>query len=107
MNADKVIDFITPPWSFEDYAHVIRPMPKEYGEGFVITFPDLPDCMSDGKTQAEAIENGRDAFLCYVSTLADVGEELLAAEKQCFLPVQGSARHAANADSICGCRNGL
>lgn len=76
MDEDKVIDLITPPWPFEDYAHVISPMPKEYGEGFVITFPDLPGCMSDGKTEAEAIENGRDAFLCYVSTLADVGEEI-------------------------------
>ena len=54
MDEDKVIDLITPPWPFEDYAHVISPMPKEYGEGFVITFPDLPGCMSDGKTEAEA-----------------------------------------------------
>lgn len=39
----------------------------------MITFPDLPGCMSDGDTQEEAIENGRDAFSVWVSSRIDMG----------------------------------
>ena len=72
----KIIPTITPPWPFEAYAHIISPLSEEDGGGFLITFPDLPGCMSDGETEAEAMENGRDAFLTYVSALADMGREI-------------------------------
>jgi len=40
----------------------------------LITFPDLPECMSDGSTEVEAIENGHDAFLSWVSAVVDMGD---------------------------------
>lgn len=67
---------IDPPWPFEAYAHVISPLSVEDGGGFLITFPDLPGCMSDGETEAEAVENGRDAFIAAVSALADMGRDI-------------------------------
>lgn len=67
---------IVPPWPFEAYAHVISPLSVEDGGGFLITFPDLPGCMSDGETEAEAVENGRDAFIAVVSALADMGRDI-------------------------------
>jgi antitoxin HicB len=42
----------------------------------MINFPDLPWCMADGETEAEAVENGRDAFLATVSALADMGRTI-------------------------------
>jgi integrase len=38
----------------------MRPLIADEGGGWLITFPDLPGCMSDGETPEEAIENGRD-----------------------------------------------
>lgn len=43
------------------YPFTIRPLTKEEGGGYLIEFPDLPGCMSDGKTPEEAIINGKDA----------------------------------------------
>lgn len=68
----KIIPHVEPPYPFEAYAHVISPLSEEDGGGFLITFPDLPGCMSDGETEADAIENGRDAFSAWVSARADM-----------------------------------
>ena len=51
---------------FDDYPFEIRPLSEEDGGGFLITFPDLPGCMSDGETPEEAIREGRDAFRCWM-----------------------------------------
>ena len=75
-NKVKTIPRIVPPWPFEAYAHIISPLPEEDGGGFLITFPDLPGCMSDGETEAEAVKNGRDAFVAVVSALHDMGREI-------------------------------
>jgi predicted RNase H-like HicB family nuclease len=72
MNIKK-IKIITPPHPFEAYTHVISPLSSEEGGGFLISFPDLPGCISDGETIEEAIHNGRDAFLAWISAQADMG----------------------------------
>jgi antitoxin HicB len=46
----------TPTYPFE-----IRKLADEEGGGWLITFPDLPGCMSDGETIEEAVHNGADA----------------------------------------------
>mgnify|MGYP001765184377 CR=1 FL=1 len=38
----------------------VEPLPEDEGGGFVIRFPDLPGCLSDGATYEETIANGRD-----------------------------------------------
>lgn len=72
----KEITAVKPPYAFEDYAHIISPLPSEEGGGFLISFPDLPGCMSDGKTIEATIHNGRDAFLAWISAQADMGEKI-------------------------------
>lgn len=72
----KSIPRIVPPWPFEAYAHIISPLSEEDGGGYLITFPDLPGCMADGETEAEAVENGRDAFIAVVSALKDMGRDI-------------------------------
>lgn len=61
---------------FEDYPFEIRPLSDDDGGGFLITFPDLPGCMSDGSTPDEAIENGKDAFNCWMVAQMEWGREI-------------------------------
>lgn len=72
----KKIKNAKPPFPFEAYSHVISQLPKEDGGGFLITFPDLPGCMSDGATEAEAVANGKDAFKAWVSARKDASKEI-------------------------------
>lgn len=75
-NAIKKIKLAKPSYPFEAYSHVISPLSREDGGGFLITFPDLPGCMSDGTTETEAIAQGKDAFKAWVSARLDAGKEI-------------------------------
>jgi predicted RNase H-like HicB family nuclease len=72
----KTIKAATPPYPLEAYAHIITPLKEEDGGGYLITFPDLPGCMSDGETEKEAHKNGRDAFNAWISAQIDMGKEV-------------------------------
>jgi antitoxin HicB len=50
-----------------EYPFEVRPLSKDEGGGYAITFPDLPGCRSDGATPEEAIENGRDALQSWLA----------------------------------------
>lgn len=63
-----------PPYPFAAYAHIVSPLSVDDGGGYLITFPDLPGCMSDGETAEEAVLNGRDAFASWISARADAGK---------------------------------
>jgi antitoxin HicB len=58
-----------------DYPFEIRPLSKEEGGGYSITFPDLPGCYSDGATPEEAINNGRDALESWLAVAREFGDE--------------------------------
>lgn len=90
--SEIIIPTVEPPYPFEAYAHVIEPLPEDDGGGFLITFPDLPGCMSDGETEAEAIENGRDAFLCWVSAAASMGRSIPAPRFRSAATVESSGK---------------
>ena len=49
-----------------EYPFEVRPLADDEGGGWLITFPDLPGCMSDGESPEEAIENGRDAVAAWL-----------------------------------------
>jgi len=59
-----------------EYPFEIRPLMKDEGGGYLITFPDLPGCMSDGETVAEAIENGKDAMCCWLTVAREDGDPI-------------------------------
>ena len=67
---------IQPPFPFEAYAHTVEPLSHDDGGGYVIGFPDLPGCMSDGASIEEAIANGRDAFAAWVSARGHMGKPI-------------------------------
>ncbi len=56
------------------YPFEIRPLTMEDGGGYLISFPDIPGCISDGETPEEAIENGRDALWCILKVYKDEGK---------------------------------
>jgi antitoxin HicB len=52
-----------------DYPFEVRPLSAEEGGGYLISFPDFAECISDGETVDEAIENGRDALKATIAAL--------------------------------------
>src|SRR5688572_33359882 len=59
-----------------DYPFRVRPLSKEEGGGYLIEFPDLPGCMSDGETIEEAVANGADALRSCSRTMREFGDPL-------------------------------
>jgi antitoxin HicB len=59
-----------------DYPFEIRPLSKDEGGGYAITFPDLPGCRSDGATPEQAIGNGRDALDSWLAVAHEFSDDL-------------------------------
>lgn len=55
------------------YRFILRPLSQEEGGGYLIEFPDLPGCMSDGEIVPETIENGVDAMRCWIAATEAAG----------------------------------
>ena len=58
------------------YPFNIRPISEADGGGFVIEYPDLPGCISDGSTPVEAFKQGEDAVKAYLLSCAKHGDPL-------------------------------
>ena len=56
-----------------EYPVVVEPLLPEDGGGFVATVPDLPGCMSDGKTPEEALVNVQEAIMAWIEAANDMG----------------------------------
>jgi len=56
-----------------EYRFTIRPLSTEEGSGYLIEFPDLPGCMSDGETIGEAIANGAEAKRDWIAAMQAAG----------------------------------
>jgi antitoxin HicB len=54
----------------------VRPLTDEDGGGYLIEFPDLPGCLSDGETIEEAIANGADALQSWIATAREFGDRV-------------------------------
>ena len=52
-----------------DYPFEVRPLSTEEGGGYLISFPDFAECISDGESVDEAIENGLDALKATIAAL--------------------------------------
>jgi antitoxin HicB len=63
------------------YPVIVSPLTEEDGGGFLATVPDLPGCMSDGETPAEAIENVQDAIEEWLDLAHKLGREIPVATK--------------------------
>ena len=56
------------------YPFAIRPLSAGDGGGYLIEYPDLPGCHSDGETPEQAIVNGRDAVRSYLLSCKKHGD---------------------------------
>ncbi|MEY4980219.1 MAG: hypothetical protein RLZZ352_2489 [Pseudomonadota bacterium] len=52
-----------------DYPFEIRPLSAEDGGGFLVSFPDFAECISDGESIEEALANGHDALQATIAAL--------------------------------------
>lgn len=52
-----------------DYPFEIKPLSAEEGGGYLISYPDFAECISDGETVEEAIANGADALQATIAAL--------------------------------------
>jgi antitoxin HicB len=59
-----------------DYPIIVEPLSAEDGGGFVATVPDLPGCMSDGKTPQEAFANVENAIKAWIEAAKDLGHNV-------------------------------
>jgi len=59
-----------------EYPFIIRHLSSEEGSGYLIEFPDLPGCMSDGETIDEAIENGQDAIQTWMTAAREMNKPI-------------------------------
>lgn len=59
-----------------EYPFELRPLAPDEGGGWLISFPDLPGCISDGETPEEAMENGRDAMTAWLQAVNEAGREV-------------------------------
>lgn len=56
-----------------EYRFTVRPMTSQEGGGYLIEFPDLPGCMSDGETIEEAIAHGAEAKRDWIAAMQEAG----------------------------------
>jgi len=62
--------------NLDQYQFTVRPLSEEEGGGYLVEYPDIPGCMSDGETIEEAIKNGREALRDSVAVFAESGRQL-------------------------------
>jgi antitoxin HicB len=55
------------------YPFEIKPLTEEKGGGYLISFPDFNECISDGETPEEAMKNGFDALQETIDALESMG----------------------------------
>ena len=60
----------------DQYQFTVRPLSKEEGGGYLVEYPDIPGCMSDGETIDEAIKNGREALLDCIEVFKESGRKV-------------------------------
>lgn len=59
-----------------EYPIVIEPLSLEDGGGFVAPVPDLPGCMSDGDTRAEAAIAIEGAIMSWIEEARRLGRDV-------------------------------
>lgn len=70
-----------------DYSVTIRPLSAADGGGFLAFAPDLPGCMSDGKTPQEALANAQDAIACWLDAARELGKPIPEPSREEPLPM--------------------
>jgi len=59
-----------------NYPAIIEPVSAEDGGGYLVSFPDLPGCIADGKTPEEALHEAQDAMESWIATALEFGDQI-------------------------------
>ena len=62
--------------NLDGYKFTVRPLSKDEGGGYLVEYPDIPGCMSDGETVEEAVANGREALRDCIEVFRESGRSL-------------------------------
>jgi len=62
--------------NLDQYQFTVRPLSRDEGGGYLVEYPDIPGCMSDGETVEEAIANGREALRDCIEVFRESGRKL-------------------------------
>jgi antitoxin HicB len=62
--------------NLDQYQFTVRPLSKEEGGGYLVEYPDIPGCMSDGETIEETIANGREALRDCIEVFKESGRSV-------------------------------
>jgi antitoxin HicB len=62
--------------NLDQYQFTVRPLSKEEGGGYLVEYPDIPGCMSDGETIEDAIRNGREALRDCIDVFRESGRKI-------------------------------
>ena len=59
----------------DGYRITVRPLSREEGGGYLVEYPEIPGCMSDGETVEEALANGREALRDCLAAFEETGRK--------------------------------
>ena len=59
--------------NIQQYPFEVHAISEDDGGGYLISFPDFSECISDGETPEEAIRNGMDALDETIAALESMG----------------------------------
>ena len=62
--------------NLDAYRFSVLPLSKVESGGYLVEYPDIPGCMSDGETIEEAIANGRQALRDCVAVFQESGRKV-------------------------------
>ena len=58
MTREELLAVSNEQLKIDQFPLAVRPLSAEDGRGYLVEFPDVPGCMSDGATPEEASVNG-------------------------------------------------
>ena len=62
--------------NLDKYQFTVRPLSKDEGGGYLVEYPEIPGCMSDGETVEEAITNAREALRDCIDVFKETGRPI-------------------------------
>ena len=61
---------------YKDLPYKIEIVPDTDEGGYVVSYPELPGCISSGETMESALKNAEDAKLAWIESMIEEGREI-------------------------------
>lgn len=87
MTPEELMQFSDADLRLDEYPFTVRVLSAEDGGGYLIEYPDIPGCISDGETPEQAIHNGKDALRSVLLTKREFGDPIPVPHSSRLLPL--------------------